>query len=249
MIKIILSAILLSYIVIGIVIYLAQDKMLYQAQPFKENNTKETIKLSEVDVDLFTLNPGKETAVLYFGGNAEYVGSTALSFNTNKDSTAYFVSYRGYGDSTGVPSEAGLYQDAIEIYDILSKKHADITVIGRSLGSGVATYVASKRDVKKLILVTPYDSIASVASDLFPVYPIRFMLKDSYDSEGRAKGIKSQALILIAENDEVITPKHSVKLSESFNSGQVTIKTIKNSGHNSISAQSEYYQYIADFLK
>ena len=120
--------------------------------------------------------------------------------------------------------------------------------MGRSLGSGAATYLASKRPVEKMVLVSPYDSIKSVAQNKFPIYPMFLLLKDKYDSIGRVKEIQSKTIVLMAENDEVIPKKHSLRLISEFPREQITVKTISNTGHNDISNKMEYYDHLKNFL-
>ena len=120
--------------------------------------------------------------------------------------------------------------------------------MGRSLGSGAATYLASKRSVEKMLLVSPYDSIKNVAQNKFPIYPMFLLLKDEYDSIGRVKEIQAKTIILMAENDEVIPKKHSMRLISEFPPEQITVKTISKTGHNDISNKMEYYDHLRSFL-
>jgi hypothetical protein len=75
-----------------------------------------------------------------------------------------------------------LFSDALAIYDRIKKDHQQIIAIGRSLGTGVAVYLAAQREIEKLVLVTPFDSLRSVAQEIYPIYPISLILKESYRS-------------------------------------------------------------------
>lgn len=155
--------------------------------------------------------------ILYFGGNSEAVTENSDRFSeTFPDHTVYLVNYRGYGRSTGTPGEKENYDDAKAIYDFLQKQHNDISVMGRSLGSGVATYLASIKNVEKLVLITPYDSMQSVAQARFPIHPMSILLKDKYNSALKAKDVKAETLILIAENDETIKLEGTYSLIKAF---------------------------------
>ena len=90
------------------------------------------------------------------------------------------VHYRGYGGSTGNPSEKGLRHDALAIYRHLKKNHVDILVIGRSLGTSLAIDVAAEFEPKGVLLITPFDSIEAVAQRVVPFLPIRMLLRDPY---------------------------------------------------------------------
>src|SRR5260370_41081884 len=90
-------------------------------------------------------------ALIYFGGNAEDVSLNMPSLSAGfPDSAIYLLHYRGYGGSSGRPSEGALFADALTLFDQVHSKHPDVDVVGRSLGSGIAVYVASLRPVTRL---------------------------------------------------------------------------------------------------
>lgn len=113
-------------------------------------------------------NPKNQKTILYFGGNGDetsyfvektrYENINIISFN-----------YRGYARSTGKPSEKILFADSLLIADFLENTlkifPKDTFIMGRSLGTGVATYLASQKTFAGVILITPYDSVESVASE------------------------------------------------------------------------------------
>lgn len=246
-----LSIIVLSYLGFGFYLYANQEKYIYfpTAAVEVENAERITIEHDGVLLILTMLNPGMEDAIVYFGGNSEAVESNSGQYGTMfSDKTVYLVSYRGYGHSTGAPSEAAFYKDAEVIYDQLQLKHKSLSVIGRSLGSGVATWLASVRTLKHLILVTPYDSITNVAQDKYPFYPVDLILRHKFDSISRASGIAIPVLILIAENDELIPPSHSYQLAEALVSAKVEIKLITNANHNNIISSPEYVEALLNFV-
>ena len=112
-------------------------------------------------------------ALLYFGGNAEDVAGNVESFSEAfPDRSLYLVNYRGYGGSSGRPSETALVADALAVFDHVRTQHADVAVMGRSLGSGVAVQLAAARPVSRLVLVTPFDSLVNVAKEYFRWLPV-----------------------------------------------------------------------------
>lgn len=200
-------------------------------------------------IHVIRLNPGYENAILYFGGNAESMAqSSDYIAGQFPEYTVYLLDYRGYGGSTGEASEAGLYSDALKLYDRVRPKHQEIFISGRSLGTGIATYVAVQREVKKLALITPYDSIANVAQGRYPYYPIDLLLNDSYNSLARAKSIQAKVLIVIAEKDRVILREHTQNLIDAFEATQPKVVVIKNRGHNDVSSDKRYYKIMQDFI-
>jgi pimeloyl-ACP methyl ester carboxylesterase len=156
----------------------------------------------------------------------------------------YLMHYRGYGGSTGTPSEAGLFADGVTLFDEVVKKHSEIELIGRSLGSGVAIYVASRRPVAKLVLVTPYDSIEGLAARQFPYVPVRWILLDKFESWKFAPQITSPTLILAAEHDEIVPRASTDLLRSRFKSGIVSFKIVPGTSHNTISDSAEYLEIL-----
>ena len=243
--------ILLIYLIAGAVLFFYQRKLIYFPAA-KIPHSYETMKLENENetLEVIVLNSGRGQALIYFGGNAESVVYNATDFLTVFPlHTVYLFNYRGYGGSSGQPTEEGIYSDALFLFDKVHEKQAKISVMGRSLGSGTATYLASKRPVEKMVLVSPYDSIKSVAQNKFPIYPMFLLLKDKYDSIGRVKDVRAKTIVLIAENDEVISRKHSIRLINAFPPEQIMVKTISDSGHNDISNKMEYYDHLKNFLK
>jgi len=243
---------LMLYIIGGVLLYVLQRDLLYKPSAHIEHEYKElTIKSTNEILKLVVLNEGKEKALIYFGGNSESVISTAKrSAKKLANFTVYLVNYRGYGGSTGSPpTQDGLYEDALVVYDALLLKHKELGLIGRSLGSGVATYVASKRDVKKIALITPYDSVLNVAQGKYPMYPIDLILKDKFDSVENLSTVKdTKVLIIMAEEDEIIPNEHSYALAESIPKENVQVEVIKGESHNSISHQQRYFDFLNGFF-
>jgi len=116
------------------------------------------------------------------------------------------------------------------------------------LGSGVATFLASQREVSHLALITPYDSIRSVAQAHVPIYPVGLLIKDSYDSVEKATRVSAPVLIVMAELDSVIPSSHSITLSEAFKEEQVSTINIKGADHNNVSLDLEYYSGLRRFF-
>ena len=226
--------------------------MLYHPTPYNYVSDMKEISFDVNDVKLqgWVLNEGNEKALIYYGGNAESIELNKNFFQTILSNyTVYLVNYRCYGKSQGTPSEKALKADALAIYDKINKTHKNISIIGRSLGSGIATYIASKRDIKKLVLVTPYDSVESVAKGIYGFAPVSLLLKDKFDSTKYVKDIKVPTLILYTQNDEVIPPKHTEYLITLFNKKQLTVKEIDHAKHNNIETFEDYVLSLEVFLK
>lgn len=241
----------LLYIAACTFLFIMQRSLLYLPTPESRSIEATSILVENggATIKIWTRPAESTDAVIYFGGNAEDVSFALSSFaKALPKQNLYFVNYRGYGGSTGSPSEEALFSDALAVYDRISQKHTNISVIGRSLGTAVAVYLASVRKVDRLALITPFDSIENVAKKQFPIFPISLLLKDKFDSASRVPGVTSKTLVIIAENDEVIPRQNSDALIAKFPPDQVTVKVIDRANHNSIGYSPEYFELFGDFL-
>jgi len=121
-------------------------------------------------------------------------------------------------------------------------------VIGRSLGTGIAAYVASQRPVAAAILITPYDSIVEIARRRFPYCAAQFLLKHRFDALRFASLATAPALVLLAEHDTVIPKHHAMRLVEAWG-GQKQVTTIAETDHCDVQAHQVSWKAIAAFLK
>ena len=192
--------------------------------------------------------PGPQ-ALVYFGGNAEDVGANLGEFKAAFPSHSLFlVNYRGYGGSSGRPTEDALITDALTVFDHVHATHADVTAMGRSLGSGVAVRLASARPVQGLVLVTPYDSLVNLAEEYFRWLPVRLLLRDRYDSRRHAHEVSAPVLVVIAAEDEIIPMRRSRALADAFRPGQAAVVVIEGVGHNTLDLSPEYLRTVGSFL-
>lgn len=227
-----------------------RDFIYFPTTEINHTFKQETFQNAEEHIKTTIVNEEKAHAIIYFGGNGENVDYNALTFSKIfPNYTIYLVKYRGYSGSSGKPSEQGLYSDALNIYDTLKTKYKSISIIGRSLGSGVATYIASQREINKLTLITPFDSIENIADAQFPFLPISLILLDKYDSLSRVNQIKAPTLIFVASDDKIIPVQNTQNLIDAFPSSQRTVTTIEDTNHNSISNNKQYAQALFDFFK
>jgi uncharacterized protein len=240
------------YLVLCAVMYWSQDRILYFPTPEIDRPGVRALQVKRADatVKVWALHPNAQAALLYFGGNGEDVGSNLRDFERAlPDRAIYLVNYRGYGGSTGRPSEAALIGDAEAIYDQIAIQHDRIVVMGRSLGTGVATAVASVRPVAGLVLVTPYDSIANVGAGRYPWLPVRWLIKDSYDSASRMGKVRAPVLVLVAEHDESILRPRSDALIAAIPAGLGHNVVIPAATHNDIETFPAYWAALTGFIE
>lgn len=246
-----LIALMAIYVVFSLTFCSLQRKFLYFPQPARQSYGADSISFLVNGMKLkgWVLNADLPKALIYYGGNAENIEDNIPFFEqVLPQYSIYLIPYRGYGDNTGEPTEQALYSDAKEIFQQISKQHESVSLMGRSLGSGVATYVAANRKVDKLILVTPFDSIENVAKDHYWMFPVSMLIKDKYLSSERVKDITADTYIFIAEDDRVIPRTRSEKLVERFGDQLEAVFVIKGAGHNTISAYPAYVEGLKQAL-
>ena len=117
------------------------------------------------------------------------------------------LSWRGFSGNKGEPTEQGLYQDARSAVKWLIKQgvfEENIIVYGESLGTGVTTEIAQNRNFAGIILESPFTSMVAAGKSKYPIFPIRLLLKDRYESDKKIKNIKSPVLIMHGEQDNIV---------------------------------------------
>jgi len=187
-------------------------------------------------------------AVLYLGGNGEDVsGSVGPLVAAYPEREIVALHYRGYGGSTGRPTEEALAADAAGLFDEIHARHPDVIVVGRSLGTGVAMRLVSTRPVSRVVLVTPYDSLLAIAQQQFPIFPVRWLLIDKYESWRYVPKVKVPVLILAAEHDELIPTASSARLRDRFAPGQATWVLVPATSHNTIQDNAVYGESLKAF--
>jgi uncharacterized protein len=180
-------------------------------------------------------------AILYFGGNGEDVSLSLQSFSAAfPDHALFLLHYRGYGGSTGSPTEKANHNDAAALFRAVYAQHPQVAVIGRSLGSGVAVRLASENPVSRLVLVTPYDSIEAIAAAQYPYLPVKWLLLDRYESWKYSPQIRIPTTLIAAQNDEVIPRASTDKLFARFPAGIASMTLIEGADHNDIGTKPEY---------
>ncbi|WP_457606220.1 alpha/beta hydrolase [Nitratifractor sp.] len=240
---------LLLYLLALLYLYLMQRKILFH--PSHTAPAREGFFLGEGEEKIWIeiRNPGKKNALIYFPGNSERYWESPDDLAAHfPDRTLYFPHYRGYGASAGSPSQEAFFSDALRLYDRIRQHHDSILLIGRSLGSGVAVRLASQRPVKALILITPYDSITRLGQKRYPLFPVRRIIKDPFESWRYAAEIHTPTLLILAENDQVIPHENSHALAHAFPEPP-SLVTLPGTDHGNIVDHPDYYPTIEGFLR
>ncbi len=188
--------------------------------------------------------------IIGFGGNAqdaEILGQELAS--TFADAHVAVFHYRGYGESTGTPSEAALFADALAIHDhLVSELSPDATyALGISLGSGIAGHLSKERPLDGAILVTPYDSIEAVAKQAYPWLPVGLLLKHRFNTIDAMADNQTPVAIIAAEQDQVIKPERTASLRSAIKH-LVFDRTIEEAGHADIYTMPAYQKALRNAL-
>ena len=151
---------------------------------------------------------GGKPVVLYFQGNAGGPDLRVGRFTwLIADGTGLVaLNYRGYGGSSGKPSEDGLVRDAVAAYEFAAARYAPqrIVLCGESLGTAVAVALAATHAVGGLILDAPFTSAAEVGAAAYPFLPVRWLIKDAFHSDRRIARVKAPILVLHGERDSIV---------------------------------------------
>lgn len=190
--------------------------------------------------------------IFYLHGNAGSLkswGNIAKSY-TDLNYDIFILDYRGYGKSEGnINSEEQLFQDNQLIYYKLKKKYKEenIIILGYSIGTGLASKLASDNKPQRLILQAPYYSLTDMMLQRFPIVPT-FLLKYKFATNEYLKNCEMPITIFHGNKDNVIDYNSSVKLKDDFND-KVNLITLEGQGHNGMSDSKEYQRELKNILE
>lgn len=263
--KFLLSFILIIYSAICFIVYFIQDKLIFFPRSIDKEIAEKVAGSQSCPEEVYIDTPegvklhgwfyrkdADAPVLLYFGGNAEEVSWLHESHEFPEDWSLLFMNYRGYGLSEGKPSEENLKKDALLIFDHMLQK-MQITpsakvVMGRSLGTAVATHVAAHRHTDAVILVSPFESILQIARSTFPFLPVKLMLRHPFHTAKDAVKVNAPLLCFIAENDQVVPPSSTLALYEAW-SGENELVVVPHHDHNTIMFELSLWQDIRLFLR
>lgn len=179
--------------------------------------------------------PGRPT-ILYFHGNAGALEARneRIRKYMARGLGVFMMTYRGFGGSSGKPSEAAIVDDAMLAYDMVVASGVDpydVVVYGESLGSGVAVQVAAEKTVGGLVLDAPYTSMVDLAALHYPHIPGRWFMTDRYETRRHIAGVSAPLLVLHGERDNVV-PVEMGREIYALAPGPKTLKTFPAAGHD-----------------
>ena len=251
--------IIIAYAAVLVIMALFQRSLLYH--PDTDLKLPQYYGLDMSAVTLTTQDNVKITAwfreaekngdyLVYLHGNAQNISNRKPDLKAFMDEGfgIIAVSYRGFGTSEGSPSEEGLYNDARAAISFLKDKgikEKNIILYGESLGTGIATKMATEIEAEALVLEAPYTSIADRAQEIYPFIPIKLLLRDNFESIEKIKTINIPVLILHGEKDMVVPTHHGKAVYAAANNPKKLV-LFKNNGHNNRNVE-EIAKLVRDF--
>ncbi|NOT89743.1 MAG: alpha/beta hydrolase [Lysobacter sp.] len=229
-----------------------QRQMIYYGWTTTIDAAGTDFELKRPDATLrgWVLNRDQADPILYFGGNTERIEANREDFvRMFPGRSVYLVAYRGYGASTGEPSEAALVPDALAVFDEVRRRHPGqrIAVIGRSLGSGIASQVAGQRPVERLALITPFDSMIGAAKAHYPIFPVGWLLDERYESAKALRTFNRPVLIVHGGRDDIVPEICTKRLIAALAISPEVVR-IDTADHNDISLHAAFGEALSAFM-
>lgn len=259
--KILALVIIVLYTVVLVILYVLQTRLIFYpgklppAFRFSSRVFGEEVALATADderISALYFQGTRAEVILYFHGNAGDLSGwqfVAEDFVTSGYGVLV-IDYRGYGKSSGTISEQGFYHDADAAYDFLIRKKIqpdNIIIYGRSIGTGVAVELASKRHIKGLVLEAPYTSLGALANEKLPFFFPALYLKYRFDNLGKINQVKSPVVFIHGTEDTLIPAAHSEKLFSTFQ-GKKEMIVVNGGSHNDLNDYPAYHKFVNETL-
>ena len=214
-----ISLVAIVYLTVTLGLYFFQRSLLYHPTENNYSGDKLTVKIEKVNIktedniDLIAWYHNKDNkkfkTILYLHGNAGSLENRIHKINHFNDMNINFLllSWRGFNGNAGKPTEKGLYEDARSAVNWLINdgiNEENIIIYGESLGTGVATEIAQNRKFAGIILESPFTSMIAAGKSKYPIFPIKLLLKDKYESDKKIQNIISPILVMHGEADKIV---------------------------------------------
>ncbi len=249
--------VLVAYAATVLAVYVLQSRLIYPAPAARSDAPGGFAHVTYPTPDGLDLDAGYSPArggqptLLFFHGNGTIWQSTPFVTDTlvARGYGVLAAEYRGYNGNPGFPSEEGLYADGRAAYAFLQAQGVaarDIVLVGNSIGSGVATHLATEVEARALILVSPFDSLEETASRKLRWLPVRQLLRDRYDNSGKFPHLTLPILILHGEDDALIALEQAQALAATH--PDTSLVTFPGWGHD-LMVHPPVQDRIARFLE
>ena len=202
----------------------------------------------------FIPRTGATKTVLFFHGNAGNISHRGESVSVfhNAGLNVFIFDYRGYGMSTGEPSESGVYEDARGAWKYLTETkgiaESDIILFGRSLGGAVATQLATEVSAAGLILESTFSSAKDVARKLMPYMSYMFYIRFDFDTIDKIKNVRMPLLVMHSPNDDIIPFILGKKVFDSANDPKTFFELRGDHNSGFMESQPDYQQTLEKYV-
>lgn len=199
--------------------------------------------------------PDARATLLFFHGNAGNIGHRVemIALFHSLGLNVLIIDYRGYGRSTGKPSEAGTYRDAEAAWRYLTEtRHVpagDIVLFGESLGGAVAAQLAQRHAPRALVLYAAFTSLPDMAREFYPYLPTGLLARYRYDTRAALIGLRCPLLILHSKEDEIVPYRQAQQLLAAAPEPKRLVEL--RGGHNDAPfvSRERFAQGVAEFLQ
>lgn len=261
---------ILKWLAIPLVLYLGFVTLLYASQrammyvPERTRTPPNAAGLAQAEEVILDTADGERIiawhipprdgrpVVLYLHGNGGSLRHRASRFRNLADDGIGVValSYRGYGGSSGSPSEVGLIADAQTAYAFARQHYPANRLVlwGESLGTGVAVALAAQQPVARMILQSPFTSAADIAASAYPLVPVRWLMKDPFHSDRRIGAVDAPIMIVHGARDQVVPISHGERLYEMIETPKrfLRLPSANHNDHEAHDAMSALLAFILD---
>ena len=190
----------------------------------------------------------KRVLLFFHGNGGEALHREWVAQVTPESFVLCLVEYPGYGARPGSPTEPSILAAAEEAFDEATRRWAvPVRVAGESLGSGAATYLASRRPVERLALLSPFTAAEDVAALHYPYLPVRWLMKDRFRSIDRIAEVKAPIHVIHGEADDLIPPAQGRRLHDAYRGASRAFTAVPGVGHNDLAAAVMVAPAAADF--
>lgn len=244
------------YVLAGLLLYIFQNKLLFPADKTPLANCPMLEKSEKIDTDKFRgyfTKRSTDKIIIFYHGN----GGRACDRSDMDTIFAQFgystllVEYPGYAEEGRTTSMKNILKEVVSVNEfVVSHRFKKVIVVAESVGTGPAAYHAfiPNNTVDKLILITPYDNMASVASSHYPMYPMKLLLTNNFTPDEWLSTSRLPIILILAENDEVIGRKQGEKLFHKITTPGRLMYVVKNAGHNTIYGMPEFNDFLSELL-
>lgn len=241
------------YIYFGVFLAFNQERIIYQPWPqdFEMCEAfKDAEKVTYNDTRMYVQKGEKGVVVLYHGNAGSACQRDLYAKLFVQAGYGYIISeYAGYSNDPSKPTHERIKQDVQNVVSYLQENNfTNVLVVGESIGTGMASYHASLQAPQKLLLLSPFASLADIAKRKFWFYPSSLMVDNAFDNTQLLSKYSGHVVIVHGDTDTIISQKSGIQLYESLPTQQKEFISIQDQGHNDLFDSSTTYETIVSFL-